>query len=231
MVESYISTVLRAFIQFELNYHLRKTYEILLKFINLLQNNLYFVSNSIETNSNENDSTLLRPIYRHYAPVKSNRSRQAKQIVSPPKENIPDQSLSNHHRKIKQFHHEFIQRWTNDARNIYAQSHLIHSPSTYSYQMTNVDLEKTNRSRPKLTSVRRHRSLSSSSHFNNSYTSSSSLLNELHNHKTKTKSFNSLSSTLNKQLNNKHKNTSSNNSALVNHESKNVHDNIECKLS
>ncbi|CAF1679908.1 unnamed protein product, partial [Rotaria magnacalcarata] len=79
--------------------------------------------------------------------------------------------------------------------------------------MTNVDLEKTNRSRPKLTSVRRHRSLSSSSHFNNSYTSSSSLLNELHNHKTKTKSFNSLSSTLNKQLNNKHKNTSSNNSA------------------
>ncbi|CAF2078938.1 unnamed protein product [Rotaria magnacalcarata] len=209
----------------------KESYEILLKFINLLQNNLYFVSNSIETNSNENDSTLLRPIYRHYAPVKSNRSRQAKQIVSPPKENIPDQSLSNHHRKIKQFHHEFIQRWTNDARNIYAQSHLIHSPSTYSYQMTNVDLEKTNRSRPKLTSVRRHRSLSSSSHFNNSYTSSSSLLNELHNHKTKTKSFNSLSSTLNKQLNNKHKNTSSNNSALVNHESKNVHDNIECKLS
>ncbi|CAF4497225.1 unnamed protein product [Rotaria socialis] len=176
----------------------------------------YKESNSIEIKSNENDSTLLRPIYRHYAPVKSNRSRQTKKIVSSPKENIPDQSLSNH-RKIKRFHHEFIQRWTNDARNIYERSHLIHSPDTYSYQMTNVDLEKTNRSRPKLASVRRHRSLSSSSHLKNSYTSSSPLLNELRNRKTKTQSFNSssLSSTLNNQLNNKHKNTSSNNSALM----------------
>jgi len=190
-----------------------------------------FPSDSIDINNNKYKSKLPRHIHRHYNSIKSNVSRHLKRIVTP-FENIPDEIPSNHH-QIKQLHHEFIRKWTDDARNIYAQNHLIHSSNTYSDQMGYVDLEK---NRQKSTH-RRHRTISSSSHFNNNDTSSSSssssLLNESYNNKTKEQASNStsLSSIIENQSNIKQKNTLSNNSAIVYLKSKKPNDNIECKIS
>ncbi|CAF0880545.1 unnamed protein product [Rotaria sordida] len=192
-------------------------------------------SNSIEINNNRNDSNLCKPINRHYTSIKSNISRHLKKIVPSSIENIP-----SNHRKIKQYRSEFIQKWTNDARHIYARNHIIHSSNIYSDQMINTDLEKKIRYEQQKSTHHHHHhhhrhSLSSSSPINNSsYTSSSSLLNELYNkNKTKAQSSNSTShlSMIKNRLNNKHKNTSSNNSAIVYLESQKPHDNIECKIS
>lgn len=192
-----------------------------------------FLSHSIEINNHENDAKLHRPIHRHYASIKSNISRRINKIVSPSIENIPDETLLNH-RKLKQFRNEFIQKWTDDTRNIYARNHLIHTTNTYSDQMTTVDLKEKNRSRRKSTYVHRHHSLSSSSSFNhNIHTSSSPLLNQLHNHKTEKQLSNSmsLSSIVDNRSNLKHKNMSSNNSTRTNPQSKNIPNDIECKIS
>ncbi|CAF1025226.1 unnamed protein product [Rotaria sp. Silwood1] len=195
-------------------------------------------SNSIEINNNRNDSNIFKPMNRHYTSIKSNISRHLKKIVSSSIENIPDDIPSNR-RKIKQYRNEFIQKWTNDARHIYARNH-INSSNIYSNQMANVDLEKNIRSKQQKSTFHHHHhhrhrhSLSSSSLVNNSHTSSSSLLNELYNkNKPKIQSSNSTShsSIIENQLNNKHKNTSSNNSAIVYLESQKPQDNIECKIS
>ncbi|CAF2353558.1 unnamed protein product [Rotaria sp. Silwood2] len=200
----------------------------------------YKESNSIENNNNKNDSNLFKPINRHYTSIKPNISRHLKKVVSPSIENIPDDIPSNR-RKIKQYRNEFIQKWTNDARHIYARNHIIHASNIYSDQMIDDDLEKNIRSKQQKSTFHHHHhhhhhrhSLSSSSLVNNSHTSSSSLLNELYNkNKTKIQSSNSTShsSIIENQLNNKHKNTSSNNSAIAYFESQKPHDNIECKIS
>jgi hypothetical protein len=162
--------------------------------------------------------------------------RHRKKIVTPI-EYIPDEIPSNR-RQIKQLRNDFIQKWADDARNIYTQNHIIHSPNTYSDQMTHVDFKKNDRHKQKSTHHRRHhrRSISSSSRLNKSNTSSSSsssLLNELYNNKTKgqSSSSTSLSSIIENQLNIKHKNASSNNSAIVYLKPKKSHDNMECKIS
>jgi hypothetical protein len=185
--------------------------------------NVLFPSESVEINDNEHSSKLPRHISRHYT---SNASQYNKKIVT------PIETSSNHHhepinrRKMKQFRNEFIRKWADDARNTCAQNHIIHSPKTYSDEMTSVDLEKNDQRRQKSTHHRRSFSSSSSS-------SSSSLLNELHNNKTKVQSSGStvLSSVMEDQSNNKHKNTSSNNSAVVYLQSKKPNDNIDCKIS
>lgn len=130
-------------------------------------------------------------------------------------EHIPNEIPSNHN-QIKQFRHEFIRKWTDDARNIYAQNHIIHSSNTYSDRITH-------RLRRKST---RHIVSSSSS-------SSSSSLNELYHNKTKEISSNSTchSSIIENQSNIKEKILSSNNSAVVYVKPKKSNDNIECKIS
>jgi hypothetical protein len=136
---------------------------------------ILFLSDSIDINNNEHESKLPRRITRHYTSIKSNISRHRKKSVTPI-EYIPDEIPSNR-RQIKQLRNDFIQKWAHDARNIYAQNHIIRSPNTYSDQMTNVDFIKTNRHRQKSTHHRRHRrSISSSSVLNKSNTSSSSSL-------------------------------------------------------
>ncbi|CAF3507214.1 unnamed protein product [Adineta steineri] len=189
-------------------------------------------SDSIDINNNEQNLKLPRHINRHYNSIKSNVSQYLKKNVTS-NENSFDETPLNH-RQIKQLRNEFIRKWTDDARNIYAQNHIIHSSNTYSDQMTNVDLKKTDRFKQKSTHQRRHyRSFSSSSLVNNTNTSSSCLSNELHNNKTKLQSSNStsLSSIIESQSNIKHQYTSSNNSANVQHKSKKSNDNIECKIS
>jgi hypothetical protein len=159
-----------------------------------------FPSDSIDINNNEQISKLPRHINRHYTSIKSNISQHLKQIVTS-FENIPDRIPSNHHH-IKQFRHEFIRKWTDDARNIYAQNHIIHSSNTNSDQMTDIDLKKKDRHH-------RHHIASSSS--SNSTTN--------------------LSSIIENQSNIKQKTTSSNNSAIVYLKSKRSNDNLECKIS
>ena len=153
-------------------------------------------------------------------------------MPSTPVESI-DGKIPSDHRKIKQFRNEFIQKWADDARHIYAQNHRIHSSNIYSKQMTSVDFKKEDRHRQKSTH-HRHHSLSSSSLLENSNTLSSSLFNELHKNKSKVQLSNStvgLSSTVKNQYTMKHRNTSSNNSAMVYLERKKSDDRIQCKIS
>ena len=185
-----------------------------------------FTSDSIDINHNEYNLKLPRHINRHYTSIKSNVSQHLKKNVT------SNEEIPSNRRQIKQFRNEFIRKWTDDARNIYAQNHTIRSSKTHSDQMTNVDLEKKDRYRQKSTHRRRcrHSSSSSSSLLNNSKTSSTCLLNELHHNKTKVQSSNStsLSSSIENQSNIKHQ---SNNSAIVDCISKKSNDNIECKIS
>lgn len=129
---------------------------------------------------------------------------------------IPDEIPSNHH-QIKQYRHEFVQKWTDDARNIYAQNHITHSSNTYSDQMTHLSLKKNYRPRRRQRQSHKHRIAPS--------TSSSSLLsNELYHKKESSNSTN--------QTNIKHKTLSTNNSAIVYLKSKKEsNDNIECQIS
>lgn len=174
---------------------------------------------------------MFRPINRHFTSTKSNVSRHTKKLVSSPIENLPNRTSSGRH-KIKKLRDKFIQKWTDDARFIYAQNHRITpSSNTYSDQMINVDLEKRNyRRRQKSTHSHQH-SLSASSLLNNSsHTSTSSLFQELHNNKIDVQSSNS--SIVEKQLNIKQRNRSSNNNAIVcTKPTKSPHDDIECQIS
>jgi hypothetical protein len=169
-----------------------------------------FPSDSIDIKNHEHQSKLPRHINCHYNSIKSKFSRHRKF------ENSPDEIPSNR-RQIKQHRNEFIRKWTDDARNIYAQHHLIPS----SNQMTYIDSKKADR---KFTPDRS----TSSSILNKSDTSSTSA-NELYNNKPKDQSSNSIS--LSSIRNIKQKNSSSNNSAIVYLKSQKSNDNLECKIS
>ncbi|CAF1199912.1 unnamed protein product, partial [Adineta ricciae] len=186
-------------------------------------------SNDINsTNDNKHNGKLPRHINRHHSSIKSNVLQQQQ------KENVTSDEIRLDHRQVKQFRHDFIKKWTDDARQIYAQSHLIRSSNISSTPAVRVDFENNHRHRAKSTHhhYRHHRSsfLSSSSSSslvpNNSKTSSS--IEDLRHAKTKACSSNSTSlpSAIENQSNIKQQqqHASSNNSAHVQRKS---NDNIE----
>lgn len=105
---------------------------------------LFFPSDSFDMNNNEAKSQITRHINRHYVSIKSNVRRHRKMRVQS-FDNLPEQIPSNP-RRIKQFRHEFIRKWTDDARQTYAQKHIIPSPS--SNQLVQVNLKKHERKSP-----------------------------------------------------------------------------------
>ena len=151
-------------------------------------------------NNNEAKSKVTRHINRHYVSIKSNVRRHRKMFVKSV-DNLPEQ-ISSNPRRIKQFRNEFIRKWTDDARQTYAQKHIIPSPS--SNQLVQVNLKKHKRPEHKST-------------FHPSSSSSSSST-ELCNDQTKAQSSNSIS-------------LSSNNNAFVYLQSKKSNENTECKIS
>lgn len=140
--------------------------------INRLLLKLFFPSDSFDMNNNEAKSKVTRHINRHYVSIKSNVRRHRKMLVHS-FDNLPEQIPSNP-RRIKQFRNEFIRKWTDDARQTYAQKHIIPSPS--SNQLVQVNLKKHQRPEHKST-----------------FHSSSSSSTELCNDRTKAQSSNSIS--------------------------------------